>query len=281
MHNNDSTPQKGNAVAGFFKNIFVKTILLTAALVLAIILCSDLLLSLYTRHNDELTVPDMVGMSTAEASEIASLNSMYIEVVDSMYVDGFAPGAVYRQIPAAGEAVKKGRRISLTINASQPKMVYVPDLIGYSMRQAKAELSSRGLRLGRLIYREDIATNNVLDQQYRGKRISPGDKIKSEESIDLVLGLNPEQNSTFVPTLYGCKAEYAVSLLKEHSLNVGTISYDHSVKDLKDSLKAVVFRQVPEPSEYPVPLGVDISIYLTIDESKLPSKDTLQTTPLS
>ena len=54
------------------------------------------------------------------------------------------------------------------------KKVSMPNLVGYSMRQAKAELNSRGLSLGKLIYVSDIATNNVLKQIYRNREIRPG-----------------------------------------------------------------------------------------------------------
>ena len=38
----------------------------------------------------------------------------------------------------------------------------MPNLVGLSMRQAIAELQSRGLVLGKLVYVEDLATTNVL-----------------------------------------------------------------------------------------------------------------------
>ena len=85
----------------------------------------------------------------------------------------------------------------LTINATVPKKVTMPNLVGYSMRQAKAELSSRGLNLGKLIYVDDIATNNVLKQQQRGKDVRPGSSVESGSDIDLVVGLNGMAKARF------------------------------------------------------------------------------------
>ena len=50
-------------------------------------------------------------------------------------------GAVFSQNPKPGSEVKKGRKVSLTINSVLPKKVTMPSLVGFSMRQAKAELS--------------------------------------------------------------------------------------------------------------------------------------------
>lgn len=138
------------------------------------------------------------------------------------------------------------------------------------MRQARAELSSIGLKTGKLIYQEDIATNNVLGQKYNGRDIDPGVKIKSGSSIDLVLGLNPSDNETFIPDLRRMNTYNAVELLQESSLNIGRIIYDNTVKTRDDSIKAVVYRQTPEPSEYPLEMGAEVIIYLTTDHNKIP-----------
>ena len=103
-------------------------------------------------------------MTVEEAQVQAELHDMVINVTDSVYVKRMKRGAVYRQNPAPGSKVKSGRRIALTINAVNAKKITMPNLVGFSMRQAKAELLSRGLVLGRLIYVKDMATNNVLRQ---------------------------------------------------------------------------------------------------------------------
>ena len=152
----------------------LKNILGAAAFFVALAIVANVLLGIFTHHGKVLEVPDMVGMSVRQADHVADSAGVRVEVVDSIYVRGMAKGAVYKQSPAAGASVKRGRRILLTINAVVPKKVTMPNLVGYSMRQAKAELSSRGLNLGKIIYVSDIATNNVLKQQLRGRDIQAG-----------------------------------------------------------------------------------------------------------
>jgi beta-lactam-binding protein with PASTA domain len=180
---------------------------------------------------------------------------------------------VYRQNPVPGSKVKEGRRVVLTINAVNAKTVTMPDLVGLSLRQASAEIMSRGLVLNRLIYVQDMATNNVLRQLMGNREVEAGAMVDSESPIDLVLGLNDMDNRTYVPDVSGLKNLSAVEAVFDHSLNVKGLRFDDTVKDYDDSLNAMVYRQVPEPSDsVSVAMGEEVMLYLTTDASKIPVK---------
>lgn len=256
---------------GFLSNWIVKNILFAISIVVVLIVGSMIFLNVFTKHNQELTVPDLANLTVEEAQMVAAGAGMRVEVTDSAFVKRMKRGAVYRQNPVPGSKVKEGRRISLTINAVNPRQITMPDLIGYSTRQAKAELLSRGLVLGSLIYVQDMATNNVLKQLHNNKEIEPGVMIESESVIDLVVGLNSRDNMTFVPYLAGLRNLSAVEAVHDHSLNLGNLRFDETVKDYEDSLNAVVYKQVPESCDsIPVPMGDKVSLYLTLDHSKVP-----------
>ncbi len=250
----------------------VVNILGAAVFFSAVIFGANLLLKAVTRHNEEINVPDLSGMTAAEAEKYLAARGMRSEVTDSVYIKRMERGVVYRQNPEAGNHVKKGRRILLTINAVNPKKVTMPNLVGYSLRQAKAELLSRGLNLGTLIYVEDIATNNVLKQLYRNREIKPGVPVESESRIDLVVGLNDMDNMTYVPYVTGLKYISAVSAVQDNSLNIQDLIFDNTVRDYSDSLDAVVYRQTPEISEEPLLMGSSVTLYLTKDITKVPEK---------
>ena len=165
--------------------------------------------------------------------------------------------------------MKKGRTVQLTTNAKNAKEVTMPLLVGYSMRQAKAELISRGLTLGRLIYVNDIATNNVLRQLYNSREIAAGTKIESGSVIDLMVGLNAEDNRTSPPDLKGLKYLRAVDAVHDNSLNVGKLNFDKEVKTYSDSLNAVVYKQSPVQGVGALTMGAAVSLWLTTDEGKI------------
>ena len=251
-------------------NWIVRNLIWAIILVVALIVGAAIFLNVVTKHNQELAVPDFSNLSVEEAQVLAAQSNMRVEVTDSVFVKRMKKGAVYRQNPRAGSKVKDGRRIILTINAKSAKKVTMPNLIGYSMRQAMAELQSRGLVLGKLIYVDDIATNNVLRQLRGNREIDPGVLIESESVIDLVVGLNSSDNETYVPDVVGLKHISALDAVHSKSLNIRNLRFDSSVKDYNDSLSAVVYKQSPEPSEHSVKMGEDVTLYLTIDEKKVP-----------
>lgn len=255
------------------KKFWILKNLLGAALffvVLAVV--ANVLLGIFTHHGKVIEVPDMVGMSVRDADRLADSTGVRIDVVDSIYVRGMTKGAVYKQNPAAGASVKKGRRILLTINAVVPKKVTMPNLVGYSTRQAKAELSSRGLNLGKIVYVEDIATNNVLKQQQNGRDVRAGSSVESGSDIDLVVGLNASDNRTYVPNVLGMKHVRAVDVIHESSLNVSRLMFDESVRNYNDTVNSVVYRQNPPASQAPTVMGSSVTLYLTVNPERIPSR---------
>lgn len=257
----------------FFSHWLVRNVIIAICVVVALIVGAIVFLNVVTQHNKEISVPDFSNMTVAEAEIAATQAGVRIEVTDSVFVKRMKKGAVYRQNPSAGSKVKDGRRIVLTINAVNAKKVTMPDLVGLSMRQAKAELVSRGLVLDKLIYVQDLATNNVLRQLMGNREVEPGIMIDSESVIDLVVGLNSSDNATYVPDVTGLKSLSAVDAVHDHSLNIKDLRYDKTVKDYEDSLNAMVYRQDPAPSDsIKVAMGNDVVLYLTVDQNRIPVK---------
>lgn len=255
----------------FFSNWIVRNVLLAVALVAAFVLLANVLLALGTQHNREIAVPDFTNMTWNEARKAASDAGVRVILADSVYVRRLRPGVVYLQTPNAGDHVKRGRRIRLTTNTTVPKEIAMPSLVGFSMRQAKAELTRNGLVLGRLIYTRDIATNSVLRQQRGGVDIKAGTPVASGTTINLVVGLSPNDNMTYVPKLIGKQYLPAVDQTLESSLNVGKLHFDETVKTYADSVSAFVYQQRPSASEK-VRMGSEVTMSLTNDPDKLPAQ---------
>ncbi|MBQ1624124.1 MAG: PASTA domain-containing protein, partial [Bacteroidales bacterium] len=246
----------------------IRNILLAIAFFAVLLVLTQMGLKAITRHNQVIIVPDLTGLSVADAKIVAKRNHIRTEVVDSVYVKRIEKGNVFSQNPAAGKEVKKDRVIKLTINAHQTKMVKMPNLVGYSLRQAKTEILSSGLSVGKLAYREDIATNNVLDQFIKGRYVAPGTEVEAETPVDLLLGLSPDENETFIPYLIGYTLAVARDNLFENSLNLGNVTYDETVESYQDSVSAIVYQQSPAYSPgAPVRMGATIHLKLTTSQA--------------
>jgi len=246
-----------------------KNLIGAAVFVIVMLIIAAVGLKVVTRHGKTVTAPDFTNMTVAEAEAAAAAGQVSIKVVDSVFVKRLSAGVVYRQLPKPGATVKKGRSIFLTINSIVPRKVVMPNLYGYSVTQAMAELKNRGLNLGKLNYVSDIASNNVLAQSCEGKEISAGDLVVSGSVIDLKVGVNSTDNSTVVPRVIGMNYVSAVDALHEHFLNTGKVSFDSDIRTYADSMAAVVYKQgdaVGAGRNY----GSRVSLSLTLDKSKLP-----------
>lgn len=251
-------------------NWILRNLLWGAIVVIALLIITIISLKIITRHNKELEVPDFSGMTIPQAIKVANEKHLRLEVTDSVFMPRMGRGEVYRQNPTAGSFVKKNRRVLLTINSLQPKKVAMPSVTGFSLRQAKAELAARQLKVGKLIYVQDIATNNVLSQLYQGREIPAGVQIVAESEIDLRVGMSDRNNTTSIPVLLGYSLITAKDILIDNSLNIGNLRYDSSVKNYTDSLSSFVIQQTPSATDTLThPLGTRVDLLLSVDKIKL------------
>lgn len=259
---------KTKNTAKWYWNWLSKQIYIIAGTVALTLLILFTLLKFITRHNHELTVPSFTNMTLGEAVRIADAEHLRLEVTDSVYIPRITPGAVFKQNPEAGSKVKKNRRVLLTINAKTPKKVKMPSLVGFSLRQAQSELAANQLKVGKLIYVEDIATNNVIAQYYNGAPVSSGRAVPTGSEIDLKLGINEGEGNTYIPELKATTYQLVKEYLTDNSLNLGRAVFDKTVKNYTDSLEAMVYKQVPPASgSVPVPMGTQVTVYLTKDKT--------------
>jgi beta-lactam-binding protein with PASTA domain len=214
----------------------------------------------YTHHGESISVPDLRGLTRERLETFVHDKHLNYAIVDSIFELDKQPGTVVDQDPAPDSKVKEDRTIYLTVNASTPPKVKMPDLIDVSYRQAEAILLTFGLKVGTLIYKPDLARNAVLGQRYKGVDISPGVEIPKGSVIDLVLGDGLGNTKVPVPELIGLTKGEALFVLKGSSLNIGTLFYDRGVRD---SLNAKVYRQSPESSDISlINQGEAVDLYL-------------------
>jgi eukaryotic-like serine/threonine-protein kinase len=228
-------------------------------------------LRIFTRHGQALSVPDLTDMSIEEADSLLQERKLRLQIVDSVY-NTFAPrGSIIDQNPSPEFKVKENRTIFLTINAFNPEIIKMPNVVGVSYRQAKAILLSSGLKDGELKYVPDIAINNVLQQMYMGNVIEEGDSIIKGSEIDLVLGRGLSNEKTAAPDLIGQLLVNAKDRITSRYLNLGAKIYDGSCDDAEDSANAFVWKQRPVFDEEDlINLGASVDVWLTVDSTKLP-----------
>ena len=211
---------------------------------LAVGIFSVFLLSLnwLTNHGKSGTVPSVTGKKYEEARKQLRQQGFDVEIQDSIYVDTLPPMAVIKQIPDADEMVKESRTVYLVINRAVPPLVEMPNLVGYSFRNAEMVLKNMDLRIGDTTFKPDFAKNSVLEQFYKGSVIIPGTKIRKGSVISLVLGDGVGNREFAVPTIIGMRFGDAKEMLESNGLVIGAVV----AEGVTDTLNAFIFWQNPE-----------------------------------
>jgi beta-lactam-binding protein with PASTA domain len=262
----------------FFRFLLTKQFLrhlgLAAALTFILLLGTLMWLKIYTHHGKTIVVPDLTGLTVEEVDDVTSSRHLRFEVIDSVFSMEMPRGTVIKQNPNPTSRVKKNRKIFLTMNAVNPEMVSMPQLIGLSFRQARLALQNAGLVQGSITYKPDFAKNNVLQQMHGDSVINEGTEIAKGAVIDLVLGMGLSSQTTRVPNLVGLGLAEATEIISDYYLNLGAITYDESFEEAQDSSEARVWRQYPDYDEFKrLNMGMEIDIWLTLDSALIPLSD--------
>lgn len=250
----------------FIINLLVAIVLLGGGLYLTLDYLDD-----YTLHGQTLEVPNLEGKDFELLANDLNPKEFTAVIADSIYLRGMKSGSIVDQDPRPGKTVKEGRKIYLTVASKQPPKITMPQLVDLSLRQATSLMETYGIEVGELIYRPDFCENCILEQQIDGEPIEAGTKIDGSSVIDLVIGQGLSSELTPVPYLLGLTFEEAKLLMNQQFLNSGGAEYDETCETEEDSAKAVIYQQLPPPSEEEpaVQMGSSIYLYLTSDTNKV------------
>ena len=153
-----------------FSKTFLKNLGLAAVIVVGFIMVLLIWLNIYTRHGQSRPVPDFMGLTMDQTMQLARKSRMKFQIIDSVYTSDVPRGCIAEQNPVPGFKVKKWRNIMLTINAFNPEMVAMPNLVNLPKRQAIALLKAQDFRWESSRYIPDISFDVVLKQLYNGKK---------------------------------------------------------------------------------------------------------------
>jgi beta-lactam-binding protein with PASTA domain len=245
--------------------IFLINFGLAILLTVVLVWFTMLMLSFYTNKGDNIPTPDFKGLTVGQVKALTGKNDLRFVIEDTIYRKEVQPGTVVLQNPLAGHKIKPKRVIYITLASSSPEQVEVPKLTDVSMRQARVLLESKGFALGNIELRPSEFNDLVLEQKYNGQIISPGSRIDNGSTIDLVVGKNMAGGETTIPDLNALTLNDAQNILKSRTLNIGSVIYDPTVLTTEDTLKALIWKQIPLPdSTTRVMPGLSVDLWLKV-----------------
>jgi len=232
-----------------------------------------------THHGEYLKVPSVTGKNVDDAVNLLEKEGFDVIITDSLYNDSMPLNTVKKQLPDADATVKVNRTVFLNVNPTTLPMIDMPHLEGLSYRFALDKLAKNHLKLGDTTMRADFMKGSVLEQNYQGKKITAGSKIRWGSAVDLVIGAGLEAQKIPVPDLTGMTVADAKALLKDKGIILAAILTSGNVTD---TANAFIFKQNPDVYAYGttpayIQPGQTMDIWIQVER---PVIDTLKTDSL-
>ena len=192
-----------------------------------VILFEYIIMPMYTRHNTGQYLMDVQGKTLEEAIAMIEAEDFRAIVSDTMYTNKVAEGIVVDQYPKPNMKVKTGRTVRLKISTSE-KLVFIPNLIGQSLRSAELVLQQAGLLIDTVYseYNPEYPKGTIAWQYPKANNT-----MKKGFGIQVTLSKGLPPDFYQVPNVIGLSLNQAKEYLAKARLKVGKISY-HQDQDL-------------------------------------------------
>lgn len=157
----------------------------------------------YTKHDQAFRLADIRGLSQTEAMEKLAESHLYMEVTDSIYVEGKAPGVVLETTPRAGALIKSDRTIYVTVNTNSTKKISIPAYQELSERSVEMMLKGAGFVN---ITKEYVpGEHNLLVLRIKdsttGRYLIPGDRIPYNTPITMEVSSSDAYETAILDSL--------------------------------------------------------------------------------
>ncbi len=209
-----------------------RAILITALAVLFLAVGTYAFVQIFT-GTGEVEVPLVEGLHVDDATEM--LDQLKLKYnVNYVESDEVEKDLVIKQSVKAGQMVKAGREITLTVS-SGAETVRLPSLIGKTQEEAERALSDLGLE-------PEIKTTASASVD-KGRVIShapgPQSEVAVGGKVTLTVSSGPETEEVTVPSVIGLTLGDAKTLLQNRGLAIG----DVAEKERNDVAAGIVFYQ--------------------------------------
>ncbi len=182
------------------------------------------------------TVPNVVGMSVAEASDALTKAGLTAKATYKESTD-YDKDYIVSQDIEANTQVQSGTVLNLVVSSGKIVGVTVPDVVGMTEAEAKVMLENEGFSMQKQLAESDsVEKGNVISQNPLGATTAA-----KGSAITVVISSGTNVEQVTVPDFTGKTEEEAKVVIEEEGLSIGTIAEEDS-----DSVeKGKVISQTP------------------------------------
>jgi len=197
-------------------------LVLTAVSSVVALIVNYVIMPIIVSKGNERILLSVVDLNWEEASDLLRREGFQAMRGDTRAVPDLPPFTVLEQRPAAGQKVKLGRRVYLTLSTEE-KNFPIPDLIGKTLRGATLLIDDSKLQLDTVLYVNSSRPKDVVVQQFPER----GSKVSRNTPVILRVSLGISSEFT-VPDLVFSSEHSAVEMIEKAGFKLGNIIYEVS-----------------------------------------------------
>ncbi|MCK6077439.1 Stk1 family PASTA domain-containing Ser/Thr kinase [Paenibacillus silvae] len=195
----------------------------------------------------EVTVPDVVNQTEEKARQMLEAEGLVVSNdVIRQYQENVEPGMVFDQSRDAGDVVKKGTEVQLSVGAEKTKTPMI-DVKGDPYTEAVKRLTALGFKEDQIKRKDDfsneVPSGSVISQ-------TPGVNEEVDPDVDEIeLTVSKGAETVKMPDLKNHTRSEAEQMLKEKGLVLGQVQEESSY----------TVEQGKVTQQWPVEAGADVS----------------------
>ncbi|GHT36529.1 hypothetical protein AGMMS49593_01640 [Endomicrobiia bacterium] len=217
--------------------------LLKLFIVLAIVgaacyLACNMIMNALVHNKKEVTTPNIVGKSLHNALEELSSKGFVLKKEGEETNQNVPAGTILRQNPVAGMIVREGKVIKITISQGG-EMIYVPDLIGQTIRSADIALRHSTLVMGEVLRKFSVVVEKdiVISQD-----VKAGSKVDKDSVVNIVVSDGiPTGDMVLMPDFTNKNIEEAKIWAQQYDIVLNI-----TIEENSDVAADTVIKQYPE-----------------------------------
>jgi beta-lactam-binding protein with PASTA domain len=186
-------------------------------------------------QNQAIEVPSVLGLPVQSARALIENRGLMFVVSEEREDVQTPAGNILQQRPLQGSRIDRGQAVDVVV-AKAPAPIKMPSLVGLALAEAKLQLASAKLVLGKVS--EDtspkVKLGSIISQS-----IAEGGETRAGATVDLVVSKGPPMVA--VPSVLGRSLAHAKEELQKAGLAVGNLRW----REDEDRSEGVVLEQNP------------------------------------
>jgi serine/threonine-protein kinase len=219
-------------------NKLLKVFIVLAVIGLAVYFAFNMIMVSLIHSKKEISTPNIVGKNLYNAVEELSKDGFGLKMDGEETNQSVPAGTILRQNPPAGMSVREGKVIKVTMSRGG-EIIYVPNLVGQSIRSADISLRRATLVMGEVSKRYSVVFGKDI---IVAQDIAAGAKVDKDSVVNLIVSAgHPPEGTVVMPDFINKNLQEVAEWASETGIVLNIMkeeSYDFG--------QGVVIRQYPE-----------------------------------